>query len=97
MYCRWGGQFQGYPDTSGDDGVIANYKISTFNNDHELFNKHVGRGNNISNDKKEAQRKQTEQEKAKTIDDVSDLGRRFHNNNIPGYKLLLGEFKSVGG
>ena len=92
-----GSQFQSYPEASGDDCVIDDYKIILFNDDHERFNAHVGRGNKLTNDRKETQRKKEEEERIMSSDDVSDLDRRFYDDGVTGYKLLLSEFESVEG
>ena len=63
--------------------------------DHELFNQHLGCWNRSANDEKDAKDKETEENKAKASDDVSDLDRRFRDG-IKGFKLLLGEFECVG-
>ena len=63
--------------------------------DHELFNQHLSRGTILANDEKGAKDKETEENKAKASDDISDLDRRFRDG-MKGFKLLLGEFECEG-
>ena len=92
---KGGHEFPSYPNTTGNNSVIKVYKLSTLKDDHEIFNQHLGRGNRLANDEKEAKEKETEKNKAKVSDDVSDLDEKFMNG-IKGFKLLLGEFECVG-
>jgi hypothetical protein len=56
-------KFQSYPDPQDD---IPNYDIKTFKDDHELFLKHLGRGQKILNDVEFA-RKKREREAAEAL------------------------------
>ena len=64
--------------------------------DHELYNVHLGRGNRLANNEKDAQLKQEEEQQARSSDGISYLDGRFKVDKISGYKVLLNEFKSVG-
>ncbi len=49
--------FQNYPNLADEDTTIADYKIEMLNDDHELFNVHLGRVNKQVNDLRESERK----------------------------------------
>jgi hypothetical protein len=66
-------EFQSYPDPQDD---IPNYDIKMFRDDHELFLKHIGRGQKILNDAEFARKKQEREEaeaRAATVADMSDI------------------------
>jgi hypothetical protein len=48
--------FQSYPDQQ--DSTIPNYNLSIFAENHKRFFKHLGRGQKIINDAKEAREKE---------------------------------------
>lgn len=91
-----GHQFTNYPDTTGTESSIPNYYLSTFKEDHELYNAHNGRANKILNDEKDAVRKQQQKERVNAIDDVSDLEERINTEGITAYMLLVDEFQPCG-
>ena len=92
-----GYEFQSYPDTSGTDNVIKKYYLRTLKADHNLYNIHLGRGNRLANNEKEAQRVEEENQKAKASDSTSDFDKRFNDNkNITAYEMLLDKFECAG-
>lgn len=80
----------------GEDTIISNYDLTTYKEDRKVFNKHLGRGNKIANESKDAQKKEEEEEKIVACELVMDLDKQ-HGEGASGYGLLLGEFKAVGG
>jgi hypothetical protein len=52
-----GATFQNYPNFADEDTTIADYKIEMLNDDHELFNVHLGHVNKQVNDLRESERK----------------------------------------
>jgi hypothetical protein len=77
-----GDQFTSYPDTTGNESTILNYRLELFSVDHELFNTHQGRVNRIINDEKDLMRKM-EQDTThhKATDDVSDLEAKISDGS----------------
>lgn len=94
---KGGDMFQSYPDVWGNDSIIEDYSLRTLKDDHELYNQHLGRVNRVINDKKEEQLKQEKLQKINSLDDVSDLDRKFWEDKMNCYQLLLGEFHPVPG
>jgi hypothetical protein len=91
-------EFQSYPDPQDD---IPNYDLKTFKDDHELFLKHLGRGQKILNDVEFA-RKKREREEAEALaaanadmSDVTDLELKVEEG-IEIYELMMGEFEPAG-
>jgi hypothetical protein len=91
-----GDQFTSYPDTTGNESTILNYRLELFSVDHELFNTHQGRVNRIINDEKDLMRKM-EQDTThhKATDDVSDLEAKISDGSTV-YALLVAEFQPCG-
>jgi hypothetical protein len=48
------------------------------NDDHELFNAHLGHINKQVNDLRESERKKEQDKKVRATDDVQDLDGKFH-------------------
>ncbi len=90
-----GNQFTNYPDVTGTESCIPDYYLTTFKEDHELYNVHNGRVNKILNDEKDVIRKQQQKERANAIDDVSELEDRIREGTT-AYKLLVAEFEPCG-
>jgi len=88
-------KFRDYPLSNDDEGQIDDYKIANVNEDHELYNVHLGRVNKKINDLKEIQRKREEEKKVAATDDVSDIERKLSDGDDP-YLILIGEFMSCG-
>jgi uncharacterized membrane protein YkoI len=91
-------EFQSYPDPQDD---IPNYDLKTFKDDHELFLKHLGRGQKILNDVEFA-RKKREREEAEALaaanadmSDISDLELKVEEG-VEIYELMMGEFEPAG-
>jgi hypothetical protein len=71
-----GDKFRDYPLSNDEDGEIDDYKIVNLNDDHELYNVHLGRVNKKINDLKEILRKTEEEQKLSATDNVSDIERK---------------------
>jgi hypothetical protein len=91
-----GDMFQNYPNFGDEDTSIQDYKIEMLNDDHELFNAHLGQVNKRENDLKERQRKREQDEKVGSTDDIQDVDDRFHFKKIDGYSILVAEFVPEG-
>jgi mannose-6-phosphate isomerase class I len=89
--------FQSYPDEWRNDIINEDYSLRTLNDDHELYNQHIGCVSRVINDKKEERQKQEEHQKISSLDDVSDLDSKFWEYNMNCYQLLSGEFHPVPG
>jgi len=66
------------------------------NDDHELFNTHLGRVNKRDNDIRESKKKKEQDEKIRSTDDVQDIDDKFHVKKIDGYSILVAEFHPDG-
>jgi hypothetical protein len=90
-----GDKFRDYPLSNDDEGEIDDYKIANLNDDHELYNVHLGRVNKKINDLKEILRKTEEEQKLSATDDVSDIERKL-SASVDPYLIMIGEFRSIG-
>ena len=91
-----GDQFTSYPDTTGNESTILNYRLELFSDDHELFNTHQGRVNRIINDEKDLMRKMEQGTMHhNATDNVSDLDAKISDGSTV-YALLVGEFEPCG-
>ncbi len=91
-----GDTFQNYPNFADEDTTIAHYKIEMLNDDHELFNVHLGHINKQVNDLRESERKKEQEEKVGAADDMQDLDDKFHVKETDGGSLLIAEFAAEG-
>ena len=91
-----GDMFQNYPNFRDEDTSIQDYKIEMLNDDHELFNAHLGRVNKHENDIRESKKKREQDEKVRYTDDVQDMDDKFHVKKIDGYSILVAEFLPDG-
>ena len=91
-----GDMFQNYPNFGDEDTSIQDYKIEMLNDDHELFNTHLGRVNKRDNDIRESKKKKEQDEKIRSTDDVQDIDDKFHVKKIDGYSILVAEFHPDG-
>jgi hypothetical protein len=66
------------------------------NDDHELFNVHLGHINKQVNDLRESERKKEQDKEVRAADDVQDLDDKFHVKKTDGYSLLIEEFVVEG-
>ena len=64
--------------------------------DHELFNKYLGRENKRLNDKREAEQREAEAQKMVASTDVSDIIKKLSESTCNAYSLLVGEFEPSG-
>jgi hypothetical protein len=85
--------FQSYPDQQ--DSTIPNYNISTFAEDHKRFLKHLGHGQKIINDAKEAREKKEKAAASQTLSDISDLEAKV-KQEISFYDIIVDEFEPAG-
>ena len=91
-----GDRFTSYPDTTGNESTILNYRLELFSVDHELFNTHQGRVNRIINDEKDVMRKMEQGTMHhKATDNVSDLDAKISDGSTI-HALLVGEFEPCG-
>ncbi len=91
-----GDTFQNCPNFADKDTTIADYKNEMLNDNHELFNVHLGHINKRVNDLRENERKKEQDEKVRAADDVQDLDDKFHVKKTDGYSLLIAEFVAEG-
>ncbi len=85
--------FQSYPDQQ--DSTIPNYNLSTFAEDHKRSLKHLGRGQKIINDAKEAREKEETAAASQTLSDISDLKAKVEQE-ISFYDIIVDEFEPAG-
>jgi hypothetical protein len=85
--------FQSYPDQQ--DSTIPNYNLSTFAEDHKRFLKHLGHGQKIINDAKEAREKEEKAAASQTLSDISDLKAKV-KQDISFYSIIVDEFEPGG-
>jgi hypothetical protein len=85
--------FQLYPDQQ--DSTIPNYNLSTFAGDHKHFLKHLGRGQKIINNAKEAREKEEKAAASQTLSDISDLEAKVEQE-ILFYDIIVDEFEPAG-
>lgn len=79
-FVRNGGDtFENYPDEL--DGVIENYRVALFKEDHELYNQHIARVNAKKNDASDMRKAAVEKQKKAELDDVSDIDERIHRKD----------------
>ncbi len=62
-----GDTFQNYPNFADEDTTIADYTIEMLNDDHELFNVHLGHVNKQVNDLRESERKKERKNKMRRL------------------------------
>ncbi len=85
--------FQSYPDQQ--DSTIPNNNLSTFAEDHKHFLKHLGRGQKIINDAKEAREKEEKAAASQTLSDISDLEAKVEQETS-FYDIIVDEFEPAG-
>jgi hypothetical protein len=90
-----GDKFRDYPLSNDDEGEIDDYKMANLNDDHELYNVHLGRVNKKINDLKEILLKGEEDAKVAAADDVSDIEHKL-SDGVEPYLIMIGEFRSIG-
>ncbi len=86
--------FQSYPDQQ--DSTIPNYDLSTFAEDHKCFLKHLGHGQKIINNAKEAREKEEKAAASQTLSDISDLKAKKVEQEISFYDIIVDEFEPTG-
>ena len=59
-----GDMFQNYPNFGDEDTSIQDYKIAMLNDDHELFNTHLGRVNKRDNDIRESKKRKNKMKRS---------------------------------
>jgi hypothetical protein len=91
-----GDTFPNYPNFADEDTTIADYKIKMLNDDHELFNDHLGHVNKQVDDLRESERKKEQDKKVRAANDVQDLDDKFHVKKTDRYSLLVAEFVAEG-
>ena len=92
---KGGDKFRDYPLTEDDEGQIPDYNMLKLNDDHELYNVHLGHVNKKFNDLKEKQHKTEAQMKIAASENVSDIERKL-SNGIDPYLIMVEEFRSAG-
>lgn len=85
--------FQSYPDQIETN--ITNYDLATFQQDHKVFLRHLGRGQKIINDAKEAREKEEKAAASESLVDLTDIDEKIQQG-IAIYDILLAEFEPVG-
>lgn len=97
---RDGGEdFEDYPNTGpASDDIIEKYRLTLFKDDHELYNKYLGKINKRAKDKEELQCKLKESEKINAADDLSDIDRKIESGEdvVNWYEIMKNEFEPDG-
>ena len=97
QYVLDGGyKFYNFAITNDDEEPsIPNYSLSLLDNDHEIYNEHLGRGNKIVNNQQHAKCKADEEAIVRDGNYVSDLKAKF-DERIEAYVLMFAEFEPTG-
>ena len=74
---------------------IPNYSLSLLDNDHKIYNTHLGRSNTIVNDQQHAKHKADKEAIVRDGNSISDLKAKF-DERIEAYALMFAEFEPIG-